>query len=67
MIKEIHYERTYNLGNYQSERIGVTASPEADQTAEDTLRNLIHWVAQQHLRAENARHSTPRQLDEPEY
>ncbi len=39
-IEEVRYERTFNLGNYQSEKIGVTVSFAPDEEA-PTLEEAV--------------------------
>ena len=36
-IKEIHYEKLFNLGNYENEKIGVTVSIDNDTEIEKAL------------------------------
>ena len=44
-VTEITYGRTINLGNYESERIDMTAQVDEDETAEDALALLEAQVA----------------------
>jgi hypothetical protein len=39
-IKEVHFERVFNLGNYESFRIGLTATIGPKQTAEEVVADL---------------------------
>lgn len=39
-IKQIHYERVQNLGNYESERIGLTAELSDDDIPEEIVALL---------------------------
>jgi hypothetical protein len=36
-IKEVHFERVFNLGNYESFRIGYTATVGPSDSVEDVL------------------------------
>ena len=46
-ITEISYGRTKNLGNYQSERLDVTAEVGDEENPTTTYQQLKAWVAQQ--------------------
>jgi Lhr-like helicase len=39
-IKEVHFERVFNLGNYETFRIGLTATVGPKQTAEEVAGML---------------------------
>jgi hypothetical protein len=39
-IKEVYFERCFNLGNYESFRIGLTATIGPGQTAEEVVKEL---------------------------
>lgn len=44
-ITTVSYQKTFNIGSYQSEKIGVELSVEAGEDATlalDTARNLVH-------------------------
>jgi hypothetical protein len=45
---EVEYGRTFNLGNYESERIGVRLPIEVGQAPQETLDRARRWVEQQH-------------------
>jgi hypothetical protein len=40
LIKEVHFERVFNLGNYETFRIGLTATVGPKQTAEEVAGML---------------------------
>jgi len=46
-IDRVKYERVFNLGNYQSERVGAEAEVEEFVTPEATLAILKKWVHEQ--------------------
>jgi hypothetical protein len=39
-IKEVYFERCFNLGNYENFRIGLTATVGPGQTAEEVVTAL---------------------------
>jgi hypothetical protein len=43
-IKEVHFERVFNLGNYESFRIGLTATVGPKQTAEEVVVMLDEFT-----------------------
>jgi hypothetical protein len=43
-IKEVHFERVFNLGNYESFRIGLTATVGPKQTAEEGVVMLDEFT-----------------------
>jgi hypothetical protein len=43
-IKEVHFERVFNLGNYESFRIGLTATVGPKQTAEEVVTALDEFT-----------------------
>jgi hypothetical protein len=46
-IKEVHFERIFNLGNYESFRIGLTATVGPKQTAkqlEETIPEFMKYL-----------------------
>jgi hypothetical protein len=40
----LNYERTFNLGDYQSEKIGVSISLDSDDTPNDALKRARAFV-----------------------
>jgi hypothetical protein len=40
LIKEVYFERVFNLGNYETFRIGLTATVGPKQTAEEVAAML---------------------------
>jgi hypothetical protein len=53
----VKYGRTYNMGNYQSERIDLEADLDDGDDAEAALQVLQEWVAQQSSEPEEAMRS----------
>jgi hypothetical protein len=45
-IKEVHFERVFNLGNYESFRIGLTATVGPKQTAEEVAAALDEFTVE---------------------
>jgi hypothetical protein len=43
-IKEVYFERVFNLGNYESFRIGLTATVGVKQTAEEVVTALDEFT-----------------------
>jgi hypothetical protein len=43
-IKEVHFERVFNSGNYESFRIGLTATVGPKQTAEEVVVMLDEFT-----------------------
>jgi hypothetical protein len=43
-IKEVHFERVFNLGNYESFRIGLTATVGPKQSAEEVVVMLDEFT-----------------------
>jgi hypothetical protein len=43
-IKEVYFERVFNLGNYESFRIGLTATVGLKQTAEEVVVALDEFT-----------------------
>lgn len=43
-IKTIKYERTFNLGNYENEKIAVEANVEVGENKEAVLQKLKDWT-----------------------
>jgi hypothetical protein len=43
-IKEVYFERVFNLGNYESFRIGLTATVGPKQTAEEVVDMLDEFT-----------------------
>jgi hypothetical protein len=43
-IKEVHFERVFNLGNYESFRTGLTATVGPKQTAEEVVAALDEFT-----------------------
>lgn len=39
-IKEVHFERIFNLGNYETMRIGLTATIGPNDDVDDIVRQL---------------------------
>jgi proteasome assembly chaperone (PAC2) family protein len=39
-IKEVYFERVFNLGNYETIRIGLHATVAAQQTAQEVVQAL---------------------------
>src|SRR5689334_900997 len=56
MIKEVTYERLYNLGNYENEKLGVTVSVQDDdiETAFDRARSAVEAEHDHLVRLRNA-------------
>lgn len=40
----VYYERTFNLGNYESEKIGIELSVEEEEKAGDVLQKAKEFV-----------------------
>jgi hypothetical protein len=43
-VKEVYFERVFNLGNYESFRIGLTATVGTKQTAEEVVTALDEFT-----------------------
>jgi hypothetical protein len=43
-IKEVYFERVFNLGNYESFRVGLTATVGPKQTVEDVVAMLDEFT-----------------------
>jgi hypothetical protein len=43
-IKEVYFERVFNLGNYETFRIGLTATIGPRQTAEEVVIALDEYI-----------------------
>jgi hypothetical protein len=43
-IKEVYFERVFNLGNYESFRVGLTATVGPKQTAEEVVTALDEFT-----------------------
>jgi hypothetical protein len=55
-IKEVYFERVFNLGNYESFRIGLTATVGPKQTAEEVVAALDEFTVKiRNKRAEEKR------------
>lgn len=55
MITEVAYGFTFNLGDYQSERIDCRVRVEPDETPEHAIERARLFVQQQHDRTNTAR------------
>ena len=40
-VTEVRLDRTYNLGNYESAKIGLTAEVDDGETPEDVFEDLL--------------------------
>lgn len=61
-IQTINYQKTYNLGNYQSERIGVEIALNAGDNAKDALdsaRELVEEYHKQNIKNIQNEHCEP--------
>lgn len=47
-IKDLSYQRTFNLGNYESERIGLTAELDDPVNLKEAFRKLKREVFELH-------------------
>jgi hypothetical protein len=57
-IKEVHYERVFNLGNYETCRVGLTATVGPKQTPEEIIGELDEFTLKmrnEKIRARGAR------------
>jgi hypothetical protein len=43
-IKEVYFERVFNLGNYETFRIGLTATIGAKQKVDDVVEKLDQYT-----------------------
>lgn len=43
-ITSVSYSRLVGLGNYENERVGITAEVAPDENADDVLASLRRWV-----------------------
>jgi proteasome assembly chaperone (PAC2) family protein len=43
-IKEVYFERVFNLGNYETFRLGLHATVGAGQTVEDVVQQLDEFT-----------------------
>jgi hypothetical protein len=50
-IKEVYFERVFNLGNYETFRLGLHATVGPKQTADEVVKDLDEFT----LKARNAR------------
>ncbi len=60
---EVEYGRTFNLGNYESERIGMRLPVEAGAAPQAVLDQARRWVEQQHQQGEEVRRLEQRLAD----
>jgi len=42
-VKEVYFERVFNLGNYETFRIGLTATVGAKQTVDEVVSELDQY------------------------
>ena len=47
-IKTVYYQKTFNLGNYNSERIGIEVALNEGENAEDALNTARNLVEEYH-------------------
>lgn len=59
-IEKITYSRTFNIGNYESEKIEVTAYLDSDDSPIDVLGYLKEWVMTRFLERLSPVESTDR-------
>lgn len=53
---QVEYGRTFNLGKYETERIGVWVPIGADETPRQALDQARRWVEQQHQQGREVEH-----------
>lgn len=63
-IQTINYQKTFNLGNYSSERIGVEIAINAGEDAKEALETAKQLVEEFHKET-NAQKSVSQPYDEP--
>lgn len=65
-ISQITYRRVFNLGNYETETIEVTALVHFSESAENVYRELKEWTVEQFLESHPAAVNHTRRADSPQ-
>lgn len=50
----IHYEKTFNLGNYQSEKVGIFIDVETNNEAQDAIEVAKQFVERNRTNAQQS-------------
>lgn len=65
-ISQITYRRTFNLGNYETETIEVTALVHFSESADKVYAELKEWTTEQFLLNHPASKPYSREADSPQ-
>lgn len=65
-ISQITYRRVFNLGNYETEAVEVTALVHFSEQPENVLEQLKSWTTEQFLKHHPAVKHNSREADSPQ-